>query len=424
MLAAIQDSWSWKLLTRIQFARYARIVKHSGLFDRDYYLSRNPDVASAGVDPLKHYFIRGAFEGRNPHPLFDSSFYLSRNADVAKAGVNPLAHYLVRGAYEGRDPHPLFDNDYYLSQNPEVANLRLNPLIHYLRHGGVEGCRPHSSFDMPVVTYSQPNIEVGPLENRNGGAFAKLSDENESLHAGRSHLLPPTYSNLLNVPERELLERVVGGYWPDTFLISGQETADNIEFVLAKIGQSISSFEHILDFGCGCARTARFMIPYGATKKPVCVDVDEAQMRYCKAVLPSLGEYICISDQPPMPLDPKRFDLIYSISTFTHFREDFQHYWLRELKRVSAPEGILVLTIAGPRNRQYASLEDLERLDRDGFAFIEGAQRGSHNPGYYHLALHSHEYIRRVWSQYFEIVDIVPQIINNNQDAVLCRNTR
>jgi SAM-dependent methyltransferase len=237
-------------------------------------------------------------------------------------------------------------------------------------------------------------------------------------------LLPPTESNLLNVPERELIERVVGGYWPDTFLISGQETADNIEFVLSKIGQSISSFEHILDFGCGCARTARFIIPYGAAEKPVCVDVDETQIAYCKAVLPSLGEYIRISEEPPMPLDAKCFDLIYSISTFTHFREDFQHHWLRELKRVSAPGGTLVLTIAGPRNRKYASTEDLERLDSEGFVFIAGTQRGPHNPEYYHLALHSHDYIRRVWAEYFEIVDIIPQIINNNQDVVLCRNAR
>lgn len=141
-------------------------------------------------------------------------------------------------------------------------------------------------------------------------------------------------------------------------------------------------------------------------------------------MLPSLGEYIHIPEIPPMPLDANRFDLIYSISTFTHFRNDFQHLWLGELKRVSAPGGTLVLTIAGPRNRQYASPEDLERLECTGFSFIEGTQRGPHNPEYYHLALHSHEYIRRVWGEYFQIVDIVPQIINNNQDAVLCRNTR
>jgi SAM-dependent methyltransferase len=389
-----------KVLTRVQFRRYGRLVKQSGLFEDRYYLSQNPDVAKAGVDPIRHYFVRGAYEGRDPHPLFDSTYYLAQNPDVASAGVNPLAHYLVRGAYEGRDPNPHFDSGQYLSRNPDVANFRGNPLVHYIMHRKAEDWSPRPTF-------------------------SPHSEGNAISHAGRLfHILPPTESNLLNVPERELIERVVGGYWPDTFLISGQETADNIEFILAKVGQSISSFEHILDFGCGCARTARFMIPYGAAAKPVCVDVDETQISYCKAVLPSLGEYILIPEVPPMPLDPKRFDLIYSISTFTHFRDDFQHHWLRELKRVSAPRGTLVLTIAGPRNRQYASPKDLKRLEREGFSFIEGTQRGSHNPEYYHLALHSHEYIRRVWGEYFEIVDIVPQIINNNQDVVLCRNTR
>jgi SAM-dependent methyltransferase len=370
-----------KVLARVQLRKYGRLVRQSDWFDPAYYLSQYPDVAKSGIDAMRHYFIRGVYEGRDPSPFFDSRYYLSRNADVVNSKLNPLVHYVMYGKAEGRCPHPSLD----LLQRVDVPEI--TPI---------------------AVSSLRPNLE-----------------ENSRFQAARaSRVLPPTESNFLNVPERALLERVVGGYWPDTFLISGQETADNIEFVLAKVGQSIRSFEHILDFGCGCARTARFMIPHGAAEKPVCVDVDEAQIRYCKVVLPSLGEYIRIPDAPPMPLDAKRFDLIYSISTFTHFRDDFQHHWLRELKRVSAPGGTLILTIAGPRNRKYASPEDLQRLDREGFSFIQGTQRGSHNPGYYHVALHSHEYIRSVWGEYFEIAAIVPEIINNNQDAVLCRNTR
>ena len=76
----------------------------------------------------------GALEGRDPHPLFDSDWYLEQNRDVAAAGLNPLVHYLRWGAAEGRDPHPLFDSDWYLDKT-EMSAAGLNPLVHYLRWG-------------------------------------------------------------------------------------------------------------------------------------------------------------------------------------------------------------------------------------------------------------------------------------------------
>ena len=166
LLTAVQSSLTWKVLTRVQLARYGRLVKRSGLFERNYYLSLNPDVATAGVDPLRHYFSWGAYEGRDPHPLFDSSYYLSQNSDVAKAGVNPLVHYLIRGAYEGRSPHPLFDSGYYLSQNPDVARAKVNPLAHYIAHGGTEGRCPHPAFDSKQYLRDKPDVaasRINPL---------------------------------------------------------------------------------------------------------------------------------------------------------------------------------------------------------------------------------------------------------------------
>ncbi len=76
------------------------------VFDATYYLDQNQDVATAGVDPLKHYLIAGAFEARNPNPLFDSAFYLRRNRDVDESNQNPLLHYISHGEAEGRSPAP------------------------------------------------------------------------------------------------------------------------------------------------------------------------------------------------------------------------------------------------------------------------------------------------------------------------------
>jgi O-antigen biosynthesis protein len=118
-------------------------IAASGLFDRNWYLERNPDVRSSGVNPLLHYLRHGAAEGRDPNPLFDTDWYLDQNRDVRAAGVNPLLHYLRHGAAEGRDPNPSFHGDRYLARNPDVRAAGMNPLMHYLRHGAAEGRDPN-----------------------------------------------------------------------------------------------------------------------------------------------------------------------------------------------------------------------------------------------------------------------------------------
>lgn len=41
----------------------------SGLFDRQFYLSCNDDVANAGADPVRHYYNHGSEEARPPCKL-------------------------------------------------------------------------------------------------------------------------------------------------------------------------------------------------------------------------------------------------------------------------------------------------------------------------------------------------------------------
>ena len=78
------------------------LVRTSGLFDENWYLSNNPDVVAAKIDPVRHYLLFGGFEGRDPGPQFSSSWYLATYDDVRKAGINPLYHYLKSGKKEGR----------------------------------------------------------------------------------------------------------------------------------------------------------------------------------------------------------------------------------------------------------------------------------------------------------------------------------
>ena len=53
-----------------ELKRRRRIIERSGLFDSNWYLMEYPDVAESGQDPIVHYLVFGAKEGRLPNPNF------------------------------------------------------------------------------------------------------------------------------------------------------------------------------------------------------------------------------------------------------------------------------------------------------------------------------------------------------------------
>jgi SAM-dependent methyltransferase len=105
-LAAVRRSLTWRsteplrrcagwLHNLIAGRRTVRILRSCGLFDRDYYLAQNPDVAGASVDPIRHYVWYGAAEGRNPSPHFETSAYIASHPELIHSGMNPLLHYVL-----------------------------------------------------------------------------------------------------------------------------------------------------------------------------------------------------------------------------------------------------------------------------------------------------------------------------------------
>ena len=104
----LQNSWSYRigrlitypLSIPLEFYKYIRdynLIKKSGLFDSEYYLSENEDVKKAKIDPIKHYLKFGWKEGRNPSAKFNGNEYLNKRPDVRVTGICPLVHYIMFG---------------------------------------------------------------------------------------------------------------------------------------------------------------------------------------------------------------------------------------------------------------------------------------------------------------------------------------
>jgi O-antigen biosynthesis protein len=107
-LPSAARKWS-RFLDRVTFRvrllglrRDIALLEQSGLFDRAWYRRQYPDVAQDKADPLRHYLLSGAREGRDPSPAFSTSGYLETYPDVLADGTNPLLHYVKFGRAEGR----------------------------------------------------------------------------------------------------------------------------------------------------------------------------------------------------------------------------------------------------------------------------------------------------------------------------------
>ena len=134
-------------------------------FNTSVYLENNEDVRAKANNPYVHYLQRGKKEGRVPlktkkmerhdrdyenyiahqvdiiekSGLFDKEYYLQKYEEVKYYLMNPIEHYIIKGAYEGKNPSRDFNSNYYLYYNPDVKENKENPLVHYITKGKKEG---------------------------------------------------------------------------------------------------------------------------------------------------------------------------------------------------------------------------------------------------------------------------------------------
>lgn len=226
------------------------------------------------------------------------------------------------------------------------------------------------------------------------------------------------------VPPPLLRHRVQGLLGRESFMRKGEICAANIRELLASVGRDVYSFNHVLDFGCGCARVLRCF----ADRPPSCrlfgTDIDPVAVAWCRRHL-DFAEFDTNGPLPPTRYAAGTFDLIYAVSVFTHLDEEMQFAWLRELKRIAQPGGVLILSVHGESLQAGLSAELRARLAAHGFAFMVG-QTGRLKldglPDFYQTAFHAERYVRKNWSRFFEVVRCVERGINNHQDAVILIN--
>jgi len=125
--AGVEKRWVARLATRVR--AMPAMLRLRSLFDAEFYRVRYPEVHQAGVNPLLHYVLHGAHEGRKPHRLFQPEFYRIGCPDLPSC-EDAFAHFR-QGGWRHASPHPLFDCAAYVEAHPEFGGV--DPLTHAMR---------------------------------------------------------------------------------------------------------------------------------------------------------------------------------------------------------------------------------------------------------------------------------------------------
>jgi SAM-dependent methyltransferase len=223
----------------------------------------------------------------------------------------------------------------------------------------------------------------------------------------------------LPMPSPELVMLVAGVYAPAVFFESGLRSADRIRAMLDRRGLDIAGFESLLDLGCGCGRVMRHWkwlrgcALHGADYNPYLVDWCSQNLRFAR--------FVTNDGSPPLRYDEDAFDFVYAISVFTHLDASLQLPWMRELRRVLRPDGLLYLTLHG-RGR----LDELGDAERARFEAGDLVVRGAGDVGTNACsAYHPEPYVRETFAEGWEVLDYVADGADDvQQDALLLRNLR
>ena len=240
------------------------------------------------------------------------------------------------------------------------------------------------------------------------------------------------------------LRRITAKRSVDDYVKSGERIVRSLIDGLNSVGEDINNFPNILDFGCGAGRQVQYFYENKKLKITGC-DPNESHIQWLSPQYP-LANFSVSKFDPPLPFAAESFDLVYSVSVFTHLSEKAQFNWLTDLKRVLRPGGIALLTTLGQYAAQLTDKtsttkrRDINEPEIFSKALLEQkflfyVPKSYHqlnkfiNPDsvtdeeMYGIAWHSQEYLTNNWSQYFEILNIIPGCIDSSQDLVILRKS-
>ncbi len=168
--------------------------------------------------------------------------------------------------------------------------------------------------------------------------------------------------------------------------------------------------KRVLDFGCGSGRMLRQFAPEAGEAEFWGCDLDRTSIAWLKENFSPPFQFFESSEQPDVPLESGKFDLIYAFSVYTHFTDNWAA-WMLEHHRLLADGGLLFVTFLGEGMSEGLIGEPWEE-DRIGMnTLMHGNPWDEGGP----VAFNSPWWIRAHWGRAFEILEICPNVGEGDQ---------
>ncbi len=240
------------------------------------------------------------------------------------------------------------------------------------------------------------------------------------------------------LPPRRLRARAGagGGY---AFIEGGRQAAAEVAGLVRSAGRDPAQLRSVLDFGCGPGR----VLPHFAALAPeaACVgcDVDAAAVDWAARAHRSLG-WSLTSFHPPLPYEDDRFDLVYSISVFSHLAGAWPPCgwpscagcWHRAGWRCSRSTARTPSSSSAPARvpTAWCSPAVFRRGPLGSGEFVFAPYRRSFwtdgdLPGVgreYGLAFHGSEHTLASWGRALQVVEVRARALTDWQDVAVCLN--
>ncbi|MCP5416037.1 MAG: class I SAM-dependent methyltransferase [Chromatiaceae bacterium] len=236
----------------------------------------------------------------------------------------------------------------------------------------------------------------------------------------------PTYLNL---------KRIGSNNWEE-FVAQGERISKSIYEEMATFYPDGMKAKRILDFGCGVGRVI-LPLHFNYDLDIHGCDIDRTAIEYLSKVVPGSDIYVN-NFEPPLKYADGYFDVVYSVSIWTHLNPRLQAIWLNEIQRVTKPGGLVLISTAGfnslriRHEKKWELWQGLSKneLKSKGIVYYEYPwlhSRSNDFPGVtesYGGSMHTPQYIRKEWSKYFNVVATKEACISNSQDLTIMTNMR
>ena len=236
-----------------------------------------------------------------------------------------------------------------------------------------------------------------------------------------STMYRPDYRDSWAEPPARLMQRTIASEKTSFYWLLGLQSFSEYYKSIER-HYDVKKAKRLLDWGCGCGRMSRFFLKHLEYLEVHGCDIDREQIEWCASNLPK-GQFAVIAPFPPTRYADDMFDLVISWSVFTHLQREHQLDWLREMRRIIAPGGLLLASVSGESLMKFASPEAQREMLKNGISDrrLDRALDGIAPAGYYRGTLQRKSYTCREFSQYFRIVDYLEQGATSSQDLVVMR---